>query len=311
MKPTTNEDIAWERRILLLSECAWADAKINSAKVEDWLRNFNGKAAPQELERRHAAQLLQHFIYFGNDEITECLRALYRDYFVYPAVQELKTTLSDPFDIATALNRRVERETVFVGVGLPAESGPHFLYRFRAVNDIPTTSLLDLGSLFVQDSDGKIALRSPEINHLVFIDDLCGSGQQVLERHATHIAQIRSFFPKLKITYFLMFATAAGIARVQAAKLFDVVEAAVIFDADYKAFGPDSLCYRDGTDLKPEEGRAMAETYGKLLWSDPLGHDDGQLLLGFHHNTPDNSLPIFWFKDDPSWYAIFPRTIKK
>ena len=34
------------------------------------------------------------------------------------------------------------------------------------------------------------------------------------------------------------------------------------------------------------------------LPADALGFEDSQLLIGFHHNTPDNTLPIIWF-DEP------------
>ena len=39
-----------------------------------------------------------------------------------------------------------------------------------------------------------------------------------------------------------------------------------------------------------------------------LGYGDGQLLLGLFHNTPDNTLPIFWFNEEgKEWYPIFKR----
>jgi len=55
----------------------------------------------------------------------------------------------------------------------------------------------------------------------------------------------------------------------------------------------------------------MCRQYGEKLVGGPhsLGFDDSQLLIGFHHNTPDNTLPIIWF-DEPgqaSWKPIFRR----
>ena len=54
----------------------------------------------------------------------------------------------------------------------------------------------------------------------------------------------------------------------------------------------------------------MCRFYGSsLVPGDPFGYDNGQLLIGFHHNTPDNTLPIFWY-DEPggtSWTPIFKR----
>ena len=47
----------------------------------------------------------------------------------------------------------------------------------------------------------------------------------------------------------------------------------------------------------------------QLVPSHPLGYRDGQLLLGFSHNTPDNTLPVFWYeeRDGPNWRPMFRR----
>jgi hypothetical protein len=60
----------------------------------------------------------------------------------------------------------------------------------------------------------------------------------------------------------------------------------------------------------------MSEAYGRELWRlYPLGYRNGQLLVGFHHNTPDNTLPIVW-KDDircrgRPWEPVFRRYWKR
>lgn len=303
----------WQRRIHLLRESAWEDAGVNAAKVEDWLRNFQGKVLAAGVEQKHALHLLQQFIYFGKAEITECLRVLYRDHFVYPAVQELKKTLSDPFKIAQAVTQRAEQETAFIGVGLPSESGQHMLYPFRQANDLSAAGVVSLLELFHRDQNQKLALNNPSINHLIFIDDFCASGEQVIVRLKNDIALIRTDLPSLKISFFVLFATVDGLAAARGAGMFDAMEAAITFDEDYKVFSANSLSYQDGhASISLAEGQLIAEGYGKQLYPlHPLGHRGGQMLLGFQHNTPDNTLPIFWFKDAPPWYAIFPRTIKK
>lgn len=53
----------------------------------------------------------------------------------------------------------------------------------------------------------------------------------------------------------------------------------------------------------------MCQTYGARLWpAFPLGYRDGQLMIGFHHNTPDNTLPVLWFdRPNPPWTPMFRR----
>ena len=52
-----------------------------------------------------------------------------------------------------------------------------------------------------------------------------------------------------------------------------------------------------------EQEEALEKSKGNSL-----GFKDCQLLLGFNHNTPDNTLPIFWYDEkNYNWYPIFKR----
>ena len=54
-------------------------------------------------------------------------------------------------------------------------------------------------------------------------------------------------------------------------------------------------------------------SYGPLLRPEyPGGWGNNQLLLGFQHNTPDNTLPIMWAEGDASrpWTPAFKRYAK-
>src|SRR4051812_42329784 len=97
----------WQRRIKLLLESAWRDTDINQIKVDRWLENFRGEHTAVDLERRLACHLLQQFIYFGSTEVDESMRVLFRDHFVYPAVQELRAVHTDVDQLAAALEHRI------------------------------------------------------------------------------------------------------------------------------------------------------------------------------------------------------------
>lgn len=65
---------------------------------------------------------------------------------------------------------------------------------------------------------------------------------------------------------------------------------------------------------KPPFERTFTEkicsAHGAVLCpEDPLGYQDGQLLIGFSHNTPDNTLPIFWSDGETGapWIPVFKR----
>ena len=95
--------------------------------------------------------------------------------------------------------------------------------------------------------------------------------------------------------------------------MFEDVQAAIIFDDDYRAFGANSHYYKDApAGIEQELGRAIMHFYGSLIYpSDSLGFHDSRLLLSFEHNTPDNTLPAFWAKGDKvPWSPIFHRARK-
>lgn len=57
----------------------------------------------------------------------------------------------------------------------------------------------------------------------------------------------------------------------------------------------------------------VAMSYGELLWPGfPGGWGNNQLLLGFQHNTPDNTLPIMWAEGNAirRWTPAFKRYAK-
>lgn len=65
--------------------------------------------------------------------------------------------------------------------------------------------------------------------------------------------------------------------------------------------------------LTRDGGLSLAQRFGRRLQPNhPLGYRDGQLLLGFAYNTPDNSLPIIWSSGtrDVPWTPVFKRYSK-
>ena len=98
--------------------------------------------------------------------------------------------------------------------------------------------------------------------------------------------------------------------------LFDQVSTIFKLDQTFKCFGPSNRYFSEGyPGMDKNFTKSYAERYGlPIILGTPieghaLGFDDGQLLLSFSHNTPDNSLPIFW--SDLNWHPFFKRYIKQ
>lgn len=327
------------KKIATLNEILW-DNRVLKPRIDNWLENFK-----ETEEKDYALFLLSKCMYFGNSNIRALLRALYRDKFRAPILQEIRHYNGDTLDEDTIEKAYWERlkKTRFLGVGNPSESGVHLLYFFRQENHLPKQLFSNTDDLLENINNPKtIKLRKDcqDVEHIIFLDDLCGSGSQVrkdtnVKRCVQNLRQLKNC---PKISYLMLFGTSVGIEKVRAAKLekkdiklFDEVETVIEFNDTYKCFSEHSRYFTD-EEFK-QKAKAMAYKYGKDLIAHiidrdcikpltqekrqeqiehrALGFGDCQLLLSFHHNTPNNTLPIIWFDDDEFlWTPIFKRYSK-
>jgi hypothetical protein len=297
-----------------LDRHAW-DLEVPWLKIESWLANFTGEIAAVDEERRHAAYALTKYLYFSRQLTKQMLKSLYRDHFEAPLVQRLRRNMGNTRDFALLKTAFLHERnaTRFIGVGNPSESGAHLLYYFRQVNRLPKDLFADVHGLFYasRQPSGQLEYipKSPTVSHYVFFDDLIGSGDQA----SIYLgAVIRSLQKQgADVRYLALFGTKNGLAKLNSSSLFNG-KASALFELDesYRAFDVNSRHFKKTPpwfDL--QLFRAIAEHYGGKLWPNfPLGYKDGQLLLSFAHNTPDNALPIFWDEGmvEP-WVPVFLR----
>jgi hypothetical protein len=253
-------------------------------------------------------------MYFGSMQMRELLKALFRDLYRYPIIASIRMQHGDTTD-QTLINRVFSEElqkTLFLGVGNPSESGCHLLYYFRQENGLPKTQFIHTHEVFRREvGTGKFSLRFPDVKRYVFIDDFCGSGEQGTQYSRDVVSDLKRLDASVVVAYYVLFATSDGIGRVRSETSFDDVECIYELDDTFKCFHRDARYFADPPGgIEKTFAESMARTYGSALVPDhPLGYDDCQLLIGFHHNTPDNTLPIIWY-DEPEgapWTAIFRR----
>lgn len=313
--PTDEMGLLYEK-IKTLNEHLW-EGRADRPTVDLWLGNFTGSHASPEEERHHALYLLSKFLYFGQSEIRQLLRAMFQDLVRHPLSVEARDSLGDKADFDCVHSKFLEElnRTRFLGLGNPAESGTHILYDFRLVNQITLDLFVSPHDLFT-GALNKPGTRwaFPKVHRLIFIDDFCGSGSQAvglgqklvpLMREVASISNV-----EIEVWYLTLLATTQGLTNVKRRKLFDNVESVSELDDTYRVFGANSQMYvraPNGLDKTAAEG--IARHYGRNLQRrHPLGFRDSQLMLGFHHNIPNNTLPIFSReRRDPPWHPIFPR----
>lgn len=305
-------------RIKLFNERIW-EGRVPAARIDAWLDNFVGEVLDRDREQAIALSLLASFCFYGDKEVRELLVSLYRDSYVHHEVQrhvrsEGAGSVSSE-SVERFLANRLEC-TKFLGMGNPSESGSHLLYYFRQENALAKNLFVNPYEVvdFTGNSE-RPRLVNDSIDHLIFMDDVLGSGTQatayskgllpLLRRAAKHS------HVELRIDYLVLFAKSDGLDDVRALENgFDEVRAVHVLDPSESAFSVRSrlLGLFEGKD-DFIDARTVAEHYGlSLFGKHPLGWKNGQLLLGFHHNIPNNTLPIFWDDEAPArWDPVFPR----
>ncbi len=315
-------------KIKVLNDSCW-DRRAKEPVIREWLENFRDYPL-SDTAKLNALYLLSQFMYFGNRQMRELMRVIYRDLFKYPIVSRIRKQNGDTTDRKLIESKYTEQleKTRFLGVGNPSESGSHLLYYFRQENGLPKDLFIHSHEVFrrriptlfelLYSAFGKkrsrlsrsVQLRNEDVNHYVFIDDFCGSGHQGIQYSRDIVEFVKVLNPDVQVSYFVLIATSTGMQRIRTNTAFDAVECVFELDESFKCFSASSRYFP--SQIPGVEGRFAKNLclhYGsKLLTGNPLGYGDCQLLLGFHHNTPDNTLPIFWYDELPSqWSPVFKR----
>lgn len=305
----SNRYDALERKIKILHNSAWRDKWAwDSDQYSKWLSNFK-----EGEERLNAMFLLSKFMYFDNETIRELMIRIYEDLYKRPIIYGIREQngLTREKSIIENAFKEALSKTRFLSIGNPSESSAHLLYFFRQENFLSRELFISPHELFTHVKDGddiRAELRTEGVERIVLLDDFCGSGKQATTFHDQFVKYIKEKAPHIIISYYALFAIEDGLNIVQKLS-FDQAEAVFVLDESYKCFSEASRFFiDDDVDLK-KPCKEMSERYGKKISSNPLGYKDCQMLIGFHHNTPNNTLPIFW-QERNGWNPMFKRFVK-
>jgi hypothetical protein len=294
-------------KIKTLRKVAW-EGLSDQSMIDAWLDNFSS-----ELERKHALYLLSKFVYFGDRQIRQLLKAMYREKFKIPLIAEIRKNLGGTKSlllIHASFQTELEK-TRFVGMGNASESGEHLLYYFRQENTLSKDSFISVGDILSHTTTTS-SLKDPHIERYIFIDDFCGSGDQALTYSADTVEKMREENPDMEVFYLVLVGQESGMNRIRSESQFTKVEAIYELDDSFKCFQAESRVFRnspDGVTLKDAQNTSLRHGQRLIQIEHALGYKNSQLLMGFHHNTPDNTLPIIWNEGNERcpWTPIFKR----
>lgn len=299
-----------EQKIKALHKVAWRDKwEAKSDQYRKWLENFK-----EGEEQLNAMFLLSKFMYFGNDTIRELMVRVYQDLYKRPIISEIRKKNNNTTDTAliNSLFESIQEKTRFLCVGNPSESSAHLLYFFRQENLLKRDLFISPHELFVHIKEGGMIhaeIVTKGIERIVLLDDFCGSGKQAKSFNDEFVQFLKEEAPQIHVSYFALFAIEKGLSSVENLS-FDKVKAIFTLDSSYKCFSENSRFFVDEEDEFKANCKQMCMKYGRKLCSSmPLGYRSCQMLLGFHHNTPNNTLPIFYIEKN-GWSPMFKRYAK-
>ncbi|RXJ98128.1 hypothetical protein CRV02_13965 [Arcobacter sp. CECT 8989] len=302
-----------------LSAWLWGH-KVLEQDIEEWVKNFENTSANDDKNKLIALSLLSQFMFYDQREIKQALKSLFKDKYIAPLVKKYRKATKSL--ILNDYNKFLDdslKKTRFSSIGNPSESSSIILYFFRQRNNIEKEFFIHSCELIVDE-------RYNNLEQLVYIDDISGSGSQATnENFCKIITEIRAKIPMIKISYFTLFATTTALKTLKDSKLFDNVDTVFELDDTYKAFSETSRYFKNNSNCKEEFKKLCKTEYSKKfdlgkedisrdkhgkLNTQECGFADSQLALGFFYNIPNNSLPIFWANSD-QWQSIFKRYSKK
>ena len=312
-KERNREDL--ESKIKLLNESIW-ERRVPHLALSEWIAQFGAAEDIQFDEQYHALFLASHFLYFGQREVRALLRALYRDHIRAPALREIRADMGSNCKLEMIYEKYYsdEKKIKFLGIGNPSESSTHLLYYFRQENRLSNDLFIPPHQIFrhtYTDQQREFTIRYSEVERYIFLDDMCGSGAQAETYAEDLVRPMRAAKKDVIVEYYVLFGNFEGMNRIKSLGVFDVVEAVFELDESFKVLEEASRVFTGGENLNRKNVRNTCLRHGRRLYPQyPLGFENGQLLLGFSHNTPDNTLPIFWGGEEAEngpWRPLFRR----
>lgn len=254
--------------------------KYADVPVLQWLAQFKPE------DRRLVLQLLEKVDYLDLNDVRQLSQTMH---------QQLKKTLGADFDLDKT------RFTYF-GVG---KSGGVIQYLYRQANNLPNQSVMSFDRAL-----SPIGMKDKPVDTLVVLEDFLGSGVEAeyfFQRLDDALSKVDQQYKH--IVFMPIVAYQEGLDLLQKKYPWLTVLPAKV---------PLKILEKNHPDFSEKEQveiKTMLEKYEHLYprnlypgrhVTGPLGYRDGQSLVVFSHNTPSNSLPIFWsaFK---GWKPLFPR----
>lgn len=253
--------------------------------LRGWLDQFETRE-----EKRLALKLFEHYRLIGQRELRDGLQ------------KQHEWLRSQPgFDPET---------TNYTYFGFGKSGGLiHYFYRQANREEVPTESGLE----FSRIGDPPPMTPGRRIETLVILDDFLGTGR---EAH-WHFRVNKEALQRYKNVYFLpIVAFDEGVdllTKEHPEVTVHPLERHPKFSSDdFPGFSKAEkgkirdLLVKYGSNLYPTDRLPPKSLKPENRVASPFGYRDSEAMVGFEYNTPSNTFPIFWSRQN-GWKPIFPR----
>lgn len=270
---------------------------IRQDRLEVWLDKIHAYTQRKIL----AACLLDSLVYRSRDQFNALIRSLFFESARFRDSQAFDDDLVKRLCSATDPSIRI---APVIGLDAPpTKSGPYVLrvaarmFRFR-----------DDWLIWPQN----IATHLPEsLEHLIFIDDFCGTGKQFTDFLKSHqVDKLHQERPALRISYLVAAAHTEGIKKIAEKYPFVEVFCADRLTNEHNFFSEASFDHYKVPELAQavwqDYDRAVTDAHIAGRVANSAGFGKLGISYAFYHSTPNNTLPIFW-KNSDRWAPLLDR----
>lgn len=269
--------------------------RLSQRNIKAWFNNFKGEVSNADEEQEIALKLLLNFIYYNEREVKYLCKSAY-SVFQKEIIKEFILE-GHSIDEAKSMFSEYLKRYKFSCIGRPSESGCFILYYFRQINCLPLSFFLERLDDITENTES-----------LILVDDFLGTGDTAVLFWESPIIQNIIKNSQIKLYYMVLSALEIGLNKVKANTNFKII-CPQIFGEEYRVFSNSSFIFPQ--EEKKESAKKVCEFYGNNLEGGKyaLGYKGSEALLGFHHNIPNNTLPVIW-SDKKGWFPLFPREKK-
>jgi len=267
---------------------------IKTENLRNWLDQFS-----DVFDQRLAFKLLENFKLYTEAEVRERMESLFI---------QIKRELNKRGSVRTIDTSRKKRDDILVTYldKSPAKGATYFTKLFVDENGIYSDNV------FTPDLIEKRINDKKNLNCLIIIDDFVGSGQTMVDNINNYFTEeVTKLISERGIV--VIIGVISGFLKAKEyieEKLkflnidFKIIIVDLLSDSD-KCFNSGSTIFANPSEMK--KAKNLTEQKGKFLVAkNPLGFSDGQCLIAFPMNCPNNTLPIFWKRSD-NWIPLFER----